>query len=258
MPDRARSAAACCPAAPSASPRRRRPRPAADRPRCWPQRARQSGSCGQSSTAIGQRPRRQNARPTCSAKTASSSGSALTSASMGPMALPRALCALAALSGLVLACSPAVEKPAASPAPAPPETPPAAPPPPRTTPSAAAPNTPLDSPVPAATAPPACGDGSALLAGMSTRDKLAQLLLVGVRHGADARAVVADYHIGGVMVGSWTDLSMLSDGSLADIAGSAGPLPLAVTVDEEGGRGSRLGSLLGNPPAGRGVAETPP
>src|ERR1700687_3559844 len=232
MPDRARSAAACCPAAPSASPRRRRPRPAADRPRCWPQRARQSGSCGQSSTAIGQRPRRQNARPTCSAKTASSSGSALTSASMGPMALPRALCALAALSGLVLACSPAVEKPAASPAPPP------TPPPP-------APTTPLDSPVPAATAPPACGDGSALLAGMSTRDKLAQLLMGGVRHGADARAVVGGYHLGGVMAGSWTDLSMLSDGSLADIAGSAGPLPLAGTVDEDGGRVARAGGLHG-------------
>jgi beta-N-acetylhexosaminidase len=160
------------------------------------------------------------------------------------MALPRALCALAALSGLVLACSPAVEKPAASPAPPP------------TTTSAAAPNTPLDSPVPAATAPPACGDGSALLAGMSTRDKLAQLLMVGVRNGADARAVVADYHIGGVMVGSWTDLSMLSDGSLADIAGSAGPLPLAVSVDEEGGRVSRLASLIGSQPSARVLAQT--
>ena len=68
---------------------------------------------------------------------------------------------------------------------------------------------------------------------MPTRDKLAQLLMVGVRNAADARAVVENYHVGGIMIGSWTDLSMLTDGSLPDIA-SAGPLPLAVSVDEGG------------------------
>src|ERR1700680_1021938 len=102
------------------------------------------------------------------------------------MALPRALCALAALSGLVLACSPGAVKPAAS----------TAPPPPTTSSVASAPKTPLDSPVTAAPSPPACGDGATLLAGMSTRDKLAQLLMVGVRNGADTRAVVANYHVG--------------------------------------------------------------
>ena len=49
-----------------------------------------------------------------------------------------------------------------------------------------------------------------MLAAMSTRDKLAQLLMVGIRNGVDARAVVGTYHVGGIMVGSWTDLSMLS------------------------------------------------
>ena len=44
---------------------------------------------------------------------------------------------------------------------------------------------------------PACGDGQALLAGMSTRDKLAQLLMVGVTDAADARAVVDTHHVGG-------------------------------------------------------------
>ncbi|MGH3560332.1 MAG: glycoside hydrolase family 3 protein, partial [Mycobacterium sp.] len=38
------------------------------------------------------------------------------------------------------------------------------------------------------------------------RDKLAQLLMVGVRDAADARAVVTDHHVGGIFVGSWTDL----------------------------------------------------
>ena len=56
---------------------------------------------------------------------------------------------------------------------------------------------------------------------MSTRDKLAQLLMVGVTDAADARAVVEAQHVGGIMIGSWTDLSMLSDGSLTDIASSA-------------------------------------
>src|ERR1700756_6077214 len=59
---------------------------------------------------------------------------------------------------------------------------------------------------------PACGDPATLLAAMSTRDKLAQLLMVGVRNGDDAKAVVTDHHIGGIFVGSWTDLSMLTNG----------------------------------------------
>ena len=110
-------------------------------------------------------------------------------------------------------------------------------------------------PMPAAPAPPACGSGSALLASMSTRDKLAQLLMVGVRNAADARAVVNTYHVGGIMIGSWTDLSMLTDGSLGEMA-DLGPLPLAVSVDEEGGRVSRLSTLIGPAPSARTLAQT--
>jgi beta-N-acetylhexosaminidase len=117
--------------------------------------------------------------------------------------------------------------------------------------------TPLSGPiqVPAAPAPPACGDGTAMLAAMSTRDKLAQTLMVGVRNGADARAVVGTYHVGGIMIGSWTDLSMLSDGTINDIS-NMGPVPLAVSVDEEGGRVSRLSSLIGAIPPARTLAQT--
>ncbi len=110
-------------------------------------------------------------------------------------------------------------------------------------------------PVPAAPAPPACGDGAAMLAAMSTRDKLAQTLMVGVRNAADARGVVGTYHVGGIMIGSWTDLSMLSDGTIAAIS-NMGPLPLAVSVDEEGGRVSRLSSLIGAIPPARTLAQT--
>ncbi|KKE99568.1 glycoside hydrolase family 3 N-terminal domain-containing protein, partial [Mycolicibacterium obuense] len=102
----------------------------------------------------------------------------------------------------------------------------------------------------------ACGDPAAAVATMSVRDKLAQLLMVGVTGAADARAVVDSQHVGGIMVGSWTDLSMLSDGSLADIAANAGPLPLAVSVDEEGGRVSRLAKVIGSQPAPRTLAAT--
>lgn len=109
---------------------------------------------------------------------------------------------------------------------------------------------------PASPVPPGC-DISSLLASMPVRDKLAQLLMVGVTDAADARAVVANQHVGGIFIASWTDLSMLNDGSLAEIAKSAGPLHLAVSVDEEGGRVERLSSpsLLGKAPSARSLAQ---
>jgi beta-N-acetylhexosaminidase len=104
--------------------------------------------------------------------------------------------------------------------------------------------------------PPACGDPAAVVAALSVHDKLAQLLMVGVRDADDARSVIGDYHVGGIFIGSKTNLSMLTDGSLSDIARKAGPLPLAVSVDEEGGRVSRLSSLIGSAPSARALAQT--
>jgi beta-N-acetylhexosaminidase len=109
--------------------------------------------------------------------------------------------------------------------------------------------------MPAAPAQPACGEGPALVSSMSTRDKLAQVLMVGVKNGADARTVVDTYHVGGIFIGSWTDRSMLTDGSLPDFANN-GALPLAVSVDEEGGRVERLSSLIGTAPSARVLAQT--
>ncbi|OBF89337.1 beta-glucosidase [Mycobacterium sp. 852002-51152_SCH6134967] len=154
-----------------------------------------------------------------------------------PMALPRALCALVAAPVLLVACSPAAQEAAPSPTSAP-----------ITKAATAVPA------APAAPAAPACGAGESLLSSMSTRDKLAQLLMVGVSNAGDARAVVDNHHVGGIFVGSWTDLSMLSDGSLAAIAGSATPLPLAVSVDEEGGQVSRLAGLIGSQPSPASLA----
>jgi beta-N-acetylhexosaminidase len=144
----------------------------------------------------------------------------------------RALCAAMALPALVSGCT--AEQQAPTPTMA----------------ATAAPQAPVIIP------PPACGDGPAMLAQLSTRDKLAQLLMVGVNNAEDARNVVASQHVGGIMIGSWTDLSMLSDGSLKEIVNSAVPLPLAVSVDEEGGRVSRLSSVIGTQPAARVLAQT--
>jgi beta-glucosidase-like glycosyl hydrolase/tRNA A-37 threonylcarbamoyl transferase component Bud32 len=111
-------------------------------------------------------------------------------------------------------------------------------------------------PVPLPPSAPACGDGPQLLASMSLRDKLAQLVMVGVTGAADARKVVTDHHVGGIFIGSWTDLSMLQDGTLPELSNAGGPLPLAVSVDEEGGRVQRLKSLIGPQDSARVLRQT--
>jgi beta-N-acetylhexosaminidase len=103
----------------------------------------------------------------------------------------------------------------------------------------------------AAPPPPNCGDPTTL----PPRDKLAQLLMVGIKNADDARAVVDNHHVGGIFIGSWTDMSIF-DGPLADIAANPGPLPLAVSVDEEGGRVSRLKSRIGTAPSPLQLAQT--
>jgi beta-N-acetylhexosaminidase len=150
----------------------------------------------------------------------------------------RALGAVVALSALLPACSSPPEQAAAPPT------------------SSIAPPAMAATAGPAAPPAAACGAPQSMLASMSTRDKLAQLLMVGVENAADARAVVDTHHVGGIMIGSWTDLTMLSDGSLTNIAGSALPLPLAVSVDEEGGRVSRLAPVIGTQPSPRALAQT--
>ncbi|MFA5708316.1 glycoside hydrolase family 3 N-terminal domain-containing protein [Mycolicibacterium sp.] len=151
--------------------------------------------------------------------------------------LSRVAVSVAALPALLLACAPASQQAA-----------PSAPAEARTQSSPA--SVPLSNPIPQA--PAVCGDLSTL----STRDKLAQLLMVGVSSGADARAVVDEHRVGGIFIGSWTDKSMLSDGTLAEIAANAQPLPLAVSTDEEGGRVQRLSALIGSQPSPRVLAQT--
>lgn len=106
-----------------------------------------------------------------------------------------------------------------------------------------------------ATVPPGCPEPEQLNR-MPLRDRLAQLLMVGVTNASDAHSAITDYHVGGVFITSWTDLSMLSSGALKQLATSTTPLPVAVSVDEEGGRVDRLSSLIGAAPSARVLAQT--
>ena len=142
------------------------------------------------------------------------------------MAFSRTLAVLAATSVLVAGCSHGGDKPK-------PSSVTSTPAPTSSTPAAAPPGNKL------------CAQPAEVPAKMTNlRDKLAQLLMVGVKDAADARAVVSESHVGGIIIDSDTDLTMLP-GPLSEIANAATPLPLAVGVDEEGGRVSRLRTLLG-------------
>lgn len=142
--------------------------------------------------------------------------------------LPGLLLATALLPALLTSCSKGTETPAASS------------------------SEPAESTTTAPPVDPACEQ----LAALPIRDKLAQLVMVGVRDAADARAVVTDHHVGGIFIGSWTDLAILTDGSIQEIAGTDGLLPLAVSVDEEGGRVARLSKLIGPSPSAKELAQT--
>ncbi|MBY6680367.1 glycoside hydrolase family 3 protein [Rhodococcus sp. BP-316] len=105
--------------------------------------------------------------------------------------------------------------------------------------------------MPAAT-PDACATA---IDAMTLRQRLAQLLTVGVTGTEDAVAVVGAEQVGGVFVGSWTDKTMLTGGGV-DRMQSAATVPVMVTIDEEGGRVSRAADLLGSVPSARETAAT--
>jgi beta-N-acetylhexosaminidase len=83
------------------------------------------------------------------------------------------------------------------------------------------------------------------LAKFSLRDKLAQMLTVGVTGPSDAIDVVSAEHVGGIFIGSPTDKSILNKSQMDKVKAASTNLPLMVTIDEEGGRVSRIPELLG-------------
>ncbi|MUL47804.1 glycoside hydrolase family 3 protein [Mycobacterium sp. CBMA293] len=152
------------------------------------------------------------------------------------MSLHRTLGVLALVSGLVAGCSNTPSQPAAS----------------SSAKSSAPSSKPMDAPAP--TAPPC--DAHALLSKLTLRQKLAQLLMVGVKNASDARTAVTEQQVGGIFIGSWTDMSMLQDGTIPKLQAESGALPLAVSIDEEGGRVSRLKNLIGKQESPRVLAQT--
>lgn len=93
------------------------------------------------------------------------------------------------------------------------------------------------------------------LAQFTMRQKLAQLLTVGVTGEADAENVVKTEQVGGIFIGSWTDKAMLAQHQV-DAVKTASRTPLMVTIDEEGGRVSRAKDLIGVSPSQRVIAQT--
>jgi beta-N-acetylhexosaminidase len=98
-----------------------------------------------------------------------------------------------------------------------------------------------------------CTQESAIAA-LPMRRRLAQLLMVGVdaRGPREALAVVRSEQVGGIFLpGSATGL--LSNGALEQVQAAA-ELPVAVAVDDEGGRVQRIDTLDGELPSARSMA----
>lgn len=104
-------------------------------------------------------------------------------------------------------------------------------------------------------APPPEECGADYLAQLSQREKLAQLLTVGITGADDASNVVGNEQVGGIFVGSWTDPSLLAAAPLDAVKAQA-KVPLMVTIDEEGGRVSRAANAIGSIPSARVIAQT--
>ncbi|MGW2662647.1 glycoside hydrolase family 3 N-terminal domain-containing protein [Nocardia tengchongensis] len=119
--------------------------------------------------------------------------------------------------------------------------------------SAAPSSTTVDAPPSTTPKPQDCAAG--YLSEFTLRQKLAQLLTVGVTGEADAENVVKTEQIGGIFIGSWTDKAMLAQHQV-DGAQKASRTPLMVTIDEEGGRVSRAKDLIGVAPSARVIAQT--
>jgi beta-N-acetylhexosaminidase len=111
--------------------------------------------------------------------------------------------------------------------------------------------------------PPLTGEGlgpdrlprcAAVVAEMSPRDRLAQRLMVGVDAAdpADAAATVRASQVGGIFLpGNAT--ALLTDQALRGVQAMA-RIPVAVAVDDEGGRVQRIDDLDGDLPSARTMA----
>jgi beta-N-acetylhexosaminidase len=104
-------------------------------------------------------------------------------------------------------------------------------------------------------APPTTGCAK-VIKSLSPRERLAQLLMVGVDpSSADSATKVAGKQgAGGIFLGG-NDTTLLTDHRL-DAVRDAAPVPLAVSVDEEGGRVQRVDGLDGDVPSARQMTKS--
>ncbi|WP_019811541.1 glycoside hydrolase family 3 N-terminal domain-containing protein, partial [Saccharomonospora halophila] len=95
-----------------------------------------------------------------------------------------------------------------------------------------------------------------VISGLSTRERLAQLLVVGVPPGDPEAAVatVREHQLGGVFVGG--NATALFTGDALGRMQEVTDLPVSVAVDDEGGRVQRLDDLVGDIPSAREMART--
>jgi beta-N-acetylhexosaminidase len=99
-------------------------------------------------------------------------------------------------------------------------------------------------------------DCAPVVATLSPRQKLAQRLMVGVA-GTDPAAtarLVHEMQVGGIFIGG-TSNELLTGQALRGVQ-AASRLPLAVAVDDEGGRVQRIDSRAGSLPSARTLAST--
>ncbi|MFF1609769.1 glycoside hydrolase family 3 N-terminal domain-containing protein [Amycolatopsis sp. NPDC058278] len=99
-------------------------------------------------------------------------------------------------------------------------------------------------------------DCAPLVGGLDLRAQVAQLVVVGVS-GDDPAATVSlvrDHQVGGIFIGG-NATALLKDRSLAAVQAVA-RVPVAVSVDEEGGRVQRIDDLDGDLPSARTMAAT--
>ncbi|MCE0768162.1 glycoside hydrolase family 3 protein [Pseudonocardia kujensis] len=97
-----------------------------------------------------------------------------------------------------------------------------------------------------------------LVQALSPRDRLAQRLMVGVEAAdpAGAARIVRDSRVGGIFLGG--NATALLQGKALDAVQQAGNLPVAVAVDDEGGRVQRIDDLDGPLPSARAMARKTP
>jgi beta-N-acetylhexosaminidase len=96
---------------------------------------------------------------------------------------------------------------------------------------------------------------AAVIQGLPPRQRLAQLLMVGVDPSSAASATrVAKAGVGGIFLGG-SDTTLLEGGRSAAIRDAA-IVPVDIAVDEEGGRVQRVDALDGDMPSARTMATT--